>query len=283
MGYRNIRDLEKGPCAAIRALLESYWDQCKGYADEMFREEFAVQPDPRFWELYLFHRLLSAGKALVERARRPNDGPDLLVDDGDQRVWIEAVTFGPGDDTNPDRVPDLKYDGTAQYVPLREIELRISSVFMKKSNTFIRYLENERVSRSDLCLIAINPGQLSPQTSFEDRGSPFCVLYPLGDQYVTFRKNSPETTSGYYFRTELEKSSRTKVPTGMFADGQHDHIAGVIWSNTTLGNFFYGENDLTLFPNSTPIRPLTQGWLDWAIEWGASVHEDNQCTLTRLT
>lgn len=245
LGYRNIRDLDNDTCTEIRRLLEVYWDQCKDFMDEKFREEFARQPDARFWEIYLCRRLLNAGHPLVKRKERPAKGPDFFIDDGDRRVWIEAVTFGHGHVENPDRVPEMEFrsvedDGplVAQPVPVNEVELRISSVFDKKSNKFKEYAINGLVGINDVNLIAINPGKVSMHAGYEGRGSPMCVLYPLGDQYVTFFKDTDKTASGYHLRTEIKKALGREVPIGVFADEQHNYVSAVIWSKTTLGNFF---------------------------------------------
>ncbi len=282
LGYQNIRDTDTGPSPEIRALLENNWEHFRPYADETFREEFSAQPDARFWEMYLCVRLLKARKNVVDRNNRPADGPDFCVIEDDGPVWIEAVTFGHGDDKNPDRVPEMQFDGVAHNVPVSEVELRISSVFIKKSLKFLTYIDQGLVPKNERQLIAINPGKTSQQASFEGRGSPMCVLYPLGDQYVTFFKDSAATDSGYHRRTEIEKASGAKVPIGMFADEQHNHLSGVIWSKTTLGNFFFRENDLTFYPNGTPISALRPGWLDWGGEWSSSVNDDGKFVLTRI-
>lgn len=281
-GYKNIRDLAEGPPVEIRKQLENYWDELQPYLDAELREEFAKQPDARFWEMYLSARVLRAGKHVVPRTNRPRNGPDILIEDENGRIWIEAVCFGRGATSNPDKVPEMVFDGSAQAVPVNEIELRISTVFSKKSKTFARYLETGLVEPEDRTLIAINPGKLSAETTEDSRSSPFCVLYPLGDQYVRFFKDSDHTENGHHYRTHIEKKSGVKVPSGMFADQQHCHISGAIWSKTHLGNHFYGQSDLTFFPNSTPIAPLAQGWMDWEGEWGVTVVEDSQVTMTKL-
>ena len=109
-----------------------------------------------------------------------------------------------------------------------------------------------------------------------------CVLYPLGDQYVTFFKDTDKTASGYHLRTEIKKALGREVPIGVFADEQHNYVSAVIWSKTTLGNFFYDHNDLTLYPNTTPDHPLPAGWLDWAHEWEARVVSEDSCELKRI-
>ena len=99
---------------------------------------------------------------------------------------------------------------------------------------------------------------------------------------MTFHKDSSETSSGYHFRTQITKSTGKAVPIGMFADEQHNHVSGAIWSKTTLGNFFQDRNDLAFFPNTTPAVSLKPGWMDWGIEWEASVDDDGQCSLIKL-
>ncbi|HUS54634.1 MAG TPA: hypothetical protein VMY41_11595, partial [Thermohalobaculum sp.] len=113
IGYQNLRDGENGPCLAIRECIDHLWESFYPFADKDFVSEFARQPDARFWEMYLTTSLLANGKNVRPRAERPKAGPDILVEESGTRVWIEAVTFGPGIDVNPDRVLPLKFDGNA--------------------------------------------------------------------------------------------------------------------------------------------------------------------------
>jgi hypothetical protein len=112
VGYKNLKAAPPGgDLALIREGLEELWTRYEPYADANFRSEFARQPDPRFWEMFLATRLLACRKKLVARAELPAGqrevGPDICIRKSRRKIWIEAIAPSPGDDKNLDQVPDL--------------------------------------------------------------------------------------------------------------------------------------------------------------------------------
>lgn len=278
LGYRNLRDGENSYCQTARKILEEYWKNYHSYADENFCVEFARNPDNRFWEMYLTNILLESGKNVVPRADRPHDGPDILIDEAGRRIWIEAITFGPGAEGHPDRVPPLKFDGQAHSAPNQQIELRISGAFMEKYRKFVQYAEKLVVSSEDIKMIAINPGKTSVLSRYDGRGSPMTVLYPLGDQYVTFYKDSDHSDTGYHYREEIEKATGAVVNIGMFASDAHSEITACVYSCTTLGNVGFGGKGVAIYHNCFPRNALRFRWMRWDMEWGCRQSED-RCEL----
>ena len=110
IGYRNLRAGEFPIEREIRAGLEAIWARYEPYADANFLQEFSLQPDTRFWEMYLTVRLVDAGKKVRTRAEMPranrDAGPDICVQKGTRKIWIEAVSPDQGHQNNPDRVAD---------------------------------------------------------------------------------------------------------------------------------------------------------------------------------
>lgn len=281
-GYVNLREGDYPTSKMIKEELSKLWRKFEPYADGNFREEFARNPDARFWEMFLCVSLLDAGKQIVERKDRCEEGPDFLVHDGHTKIWIEAVTFGPGAEGRQDSVPEFSFDGTAQQVPVNQIELRISGAFAEKRKKFAGYLKQGLISPDDLCLVAISPGRLSWLCNDHGRGSPLTVLYPIGDQYVTFFKDSDATESGYNARLDIEKTSGSKVPIGYLADETQKQIAGVIWSRTGISNFFEGGRGFHYFPNVVAENSLNEGWMDWDCEWKVTAIENGNVTMKRF-
>lgn len=281
VGYRNLRDGDAEYCRVIRPLMEEYWEKFRPFADKNFTAEFAQHPDARFWEMYLTNTLLDGGKNVVPRAERPSEGPDILIREAGKNLWIEAVTYSAGEDGNLDRVPPMKFDGQAHQVPNPKIELRISTAFSTKFRIFCKYLEKGIVAADDVKMIAINAGKTAIQCDYDGRGSPLTVLYPLGDQYVTFFQGSERTESGYQYRDEIPKTKGDPVKIGMFADSQYSPISACIYSCTTLWNIGWGGRGLALYHNCYCQNPIPPNWHRWDVEWGCRP-SDAECEIFRI-
>jgi len=95
--------------------------------------------------MYLTVRLVDAGKkahtrAEVLRANR-DAGPDICVQKGTRKIWIEAVSSDKGHQTNPDRVAD--WSAAEQRIDVeeerRQVELRITSALKSEIEKFKGY------------------------------------------------------------------------------------------------------------------------------------------------
>jgi hypothetical protein len=170
IGYRNLRAAEFPVEKEIKAGLEALWVRYEPYADANFREEFSRQPDNRFWEMYLSVRLLDAAKKVrskAEVARAARDvGPDVCIQKGTRRIWIEAVSPDQGHENNPDRVADWpaeerRIDAEEQR---RQVELRITTALSSKIEKFKEYRDNGMIDERDSCIVAISAGQFVLQT-----------------------------------------------------------------------------------------------------------------------
>lgn len=268
IGYRNLRDSDAEYCTTIRPLLDESWKKFQPFADKDFVAKFALHPDARFWEMYLTNAMLDGGKNVIPRSKRSQFGPDILIQEGGKNIWIEAVTYSAGEEGHPDRVPPLKFDGQAHQAPNDQIELRISAAFSAKSTVFNSYQKKGVVGIDDIKIIAINAGETAIQCSYEGRGSPLTVLFPLGDQYVDFFRDPDRTESGYHFRELVTKSSGAQVEIGMFADSNYSDISACIYSCTSLGNVGYGGNGIALYHNCLSRIPFPSNWHHWEFEWG---------------
>jgi len=169
VGYRNLRAGEFPTEREIKAGLEALWSRYEPYADANFCQEFSLQPDTRFWEMYLTVRLVDAGrkvrtKAEVPRANR-DVGPDICIQKGTRRIWIEAVAPDQGDQNNPDRVAD--WPAVEQRIDVeeerRQVELRITAALSNKIAKFKRYKNAGIVGDRDSCIVAISAGQFALQ------------------------------------------------------------------------------------------------------------------------
>ena len=139
-GYMNLRARQNRTEQEIADMPEAMWRRYEPYADPDFADQFAQDPEARFWEMYLGCALLDAGKTLVPTADRPDAGgrPDICVVDGERRIWIEAIAPGVGDspaDGIPQIVP-INQGGSLQAQPVRQIHLRITSALLTKRNAW---------------------------------------------------------------------------------------------------------------------------------------------------
>ena len=144
-GFKNYKVAgDETPGGQIRLALERFWKRFKPYADKNFVKEFGRHVEERFWEMYLGVRLLDGRKALRRKDKLPkvvrDEGPDLCIQKGRRRIWVEVIAPTPGDDTNLDKVPDLFASG-AERDNRRKIELRIAGALKTKADKFASYRE----------------------------------------------------------------------------------------------------------------------------------------------
>ena len=104
--YNDIRDItDIEYFVNLRQDLESLWQDYSPYADPGFRESMPLDINARVWEMYLTCALLE--RQLPVKPKQSADGPDVLIEQGVSRVWIEAIAPSGGDEGNPDRVPEM--------------------------------------------------------------------------------------------------------------------------------------------------------------------------------
>ena len=170
----------------IRQMLECLWHTYQPYADSNFRQEFAKHPHQRSWEMLLCCRLLDSEKKIIAKKDRLSQGPDILVEEADQKIWIEAVTPTAGQPGKPDTVPGLQADGEVHAVPDDSLLLRFVQAMEEKKGKFRSYLDDRIVDPNDLCIIAVNGGDQKGSGGFDSVFE--LAVYPkriktLGDEF----------------------------------------------------------------------------------------------------
>jgi hypothetical protein len=271
-GYRNIQAAEQpSELARIRESLESFWLRYEPYADGNFRQEFARQPDARFWEMYLTVRLL-ARKKLSTRvevtAARAKGGPDICIRKGKRKIWIEAIAPEPGDDPNLDRIPDLLIGSEQmQDVPKREVELRITSALLKKTDAFRAYREKGIVGDNDSCVVAVSASQFALQAAKE--GLPYAVtaVYPFGDEFFVLDRAGQIVHRGHHHAGEIARINRAPVKRSAFQHKHFESVSGLIWSCRSIGNFLGQADDFVYIHNQAAQKPIPRKWIRWVEEY----------------
>lgn len=278
LGYRNIRAAKGETQKAIKDELEGLWAQYEPFADAQFPGNFARDPNSRFWEMYLTVELLNAGKSIRPRTNvnktDRDHGPDICIEEGNRRIWIEAICPETGTASNLDRVPDLvpiSEGGMATIAPRREVELRVSSAVFDKTKQIRKYLEEGIVKSSDVCIIAISGANFVEQSFTSGIPVAATAVYPIGSRYAVFGAGGQEIVdSGYETSISIDRTNKLSIPRYAFLDDRFSSIAGLIWSRRSIGNFCWYENDFAFVHNIAAKNPLARAWAPWHEEYTAS-------------
>ena len=138
--WQSLKTADDARVCKIRQRLEELWQYFHPYADSNFRHEFAKHPHQRFWEMLLCVFLLESGKNVIAKRDRVQSGPDILVKERGETIWIEAVTPTTGEPAKPDTVPDFQADGKAYSVPDDSLLLRFLQAMDEKRIGYNRML-----------------------------------------------------------------------------------------------------------------------------------------------
>lgn len=286
LGWQNIKAAESRTEATIKAELEKLWRYHEPTADEAFRSEFARQPDPRFWEMYLTTHLVRGRKRLIPRkeiaqCKNGDKGPDFGVRKGGRVIWIEAIAPAKGDENNLDQVPELLPVGTSersfQAAPRREVELRITGALYTKALAFRRYRDEGIIGEKDSCIVAISAAQFALQAVTS--GMPYAVsaVYPFGEEQFTIDRNTMKVVKSEFTLSEnIQRVAKPKEPIKRtaFQSDYFKDISGIIWSRSSIGNFSVIQHNLVYVHNQRAERPIPRGWARWREEYHPLVGEN---------
>jgi hypothetical protein len=250
---------------ALKNLAQDLWHSFEAFADPEFRNQFALQIHPRFWEMYLGAWLVRAGFALLPRTS--SAGPDFHLRREGRDIWIEAAA--PDEGQGPDAVPSILEDRPNAAVPEDQIILRFTNAISLKKARRDAYVAAGMVADQDPFVIAIN-GRGIPMTLFEGPLPAIIrAVYPFGQYEVTIRVPSGETVrEGYHRRTEIAKKSGSPVPTIAFIDPANSGLSGVLYSSAALWDYPRSPGSEFLYiHNSLAANPLRRGYFPSGKEW----------------
>ena len=258
--WEKLRNGDNPRYSAVKRELELMWENYQPYADPNFRQEFANHVHQRFWEIYLACHLLDHKRKLMPRAKQSSKGPDILIEEGMRRIWIEAVAPTPGNFKNPDKVTDIRFDGTVNSVPNKELLLRVTGQLFEKAKKYRQYLEDGAVKQGDLCLIAISGGDMSGFQLLEGDGYIENAFYPTrfkvsGQEEWTWRPPH-----------RIQRTSGELIQTSVFTSPEFEHITGAIFSPDSIARLLKKESNFQYFPNPNCSQSLPQKWIPWSKE-----------------
>jgi hypothetical protein len=243
----------------IKHYCNELWRKFYPFADRLFVDEFSRNLHQRFWEMYLGVQLLELGFDLQPRSS--DEGPDLLINDGNRKVWIEATV--PSEGVGIDRVPNLEEHTGFVPVPDDRIILRFTNSISEKNNKLDNYLREGIVFPEDAYLIAVCGGII--QLMWFDGPMPNIVraLYPVGDHKVTLDFENKEIIDEHFeSRYEILKDSGSPVRTDSFLDPTYSRISGVLFSNVAITDIPIEPGREFLFiHNYHADLPIERGWI----------------------
>ncbi len=256
--YKKLRDEDQ--FSERKQACDQMWHAYESFAEPLFKEEFARQPQQRFWEMYLGFHLLECGYELIPKNQV--FGPDLCFKHEGRNIWIEATAVDEG--TGKDRVPNVSEHSGFDPIPTEKIVLRLTSAIAEKHRKLLTYLGSGLVAENDSFVIAINAAQIDLSIFDFDFPIPLILkaVYPLGQHLVQIDPTSERVVKdGYLLRLSIEKESGAPVDTTFFLDPTYLGISGILYS---LASFWdlqsQAANNLVYVHNDKASCPLPSGW-----------------------
>ena len=249
LAYKSICSANHPINQEIKIFCEGLWKKFEVYADTHFLTQIRINFDERYWEMYLTSSLIDWNFEI----QSPNHGPDILIDDEINRIWIEAVTSGNGDPiSNLDVVPEIE-TGIAQLVPEEKIILRLRSSVENKSAKYHDYINDSIIRDTEPYIIAINGSKLNFMTRTDDIPYILKSILPIGDYSYNFASETTSISS----RDSIRRVGGAEVSTNVFLDDNYKHISAILYSNTHAGRFDEEiGSDYILIHNPNAVNPL---------------------------
>lgn len=250
--------------ATTRSQLDQLFLENEPFLDKNFCKKFAKEPLQRFWEMFLCARLRRAGKNVIPRSKRIGEvGPDFLIEENGENIWIEAVTFGPGSDENPDSVYEIGSE--VRWTPDDQIDLRISGAIKAKAEKFNGYLEKGLIAQSDAKVIAVSPAQVQTWDIPECAPAIARVLYPLGVALIADRESPDAMGIRHAHRDQLQRQNGTEIEMSLFSRSDYTHISAAFWSKSNIYSPT-SPQDMQVFLNHRSDSALAEKWIDAELE-----------------
>jgi hypothetical protein len=154
--------------------------------------------------------------------------------------------------------------------------LRIRNSLAGKEAKFRRYIEDERVGKDDVLVVALNVHAIP--WAWADMGDLMMrALYGVGDLVLTLNRESGTIVGSHHEQLASinKKSSGQPVEIQPFIDGSMGHVSAVLGSRADAANLpgRLGD-DLVLYPNLTAIAPWPEGSIQLGDEWTFATSAD---------
>ncbi|MGO8420957.1 hypothetical protein ACC807_15355 [Rhizobium ruizarguesonis] len=241
----------------------------------------------QFSEVLIAYQLQASGLKLSHAAQ----GPDILIEHGGQRVWIEVIT------PEPRGLPDAWINHTVGNVvslPHEQLLLRWTAAIKEKAEKLLGrtdsrtgkpipgYRDKAIVREEDTYVIAINGrllrgfGAAFPEltgiSQFPYAVESTLAVGPL--QIRIDRTTLAKLGSGHQHRTRIRKPSGAEVPADTFLNSSFSPISA-IWAVDVDEILLLGEaRPMVVAHNPLASMPLLPKFLPAQSEYFADVHPD---------
>jgi len=265
----------------------------RGLADPKFVKELTSGQDSKFWacvsEALLADRLRN--KVFPDRSAI-GEGPDLLVMDGDRKVWIEVIC------PEARGVPAgwLTFEEGVTDFPHVDILLRWTAAIKEKAEKLIGnadgtikgYLQAGVVASNEAYVIAVNGCQL--------RNGPFSALlgisqfpfaaeavFPIGPLQLRISRETLKVVGrGHQHRPYIINRNDAQVPAYTFLDPRFNPISA-IWAVDVNGGAAFGNTEpMVVIHNPNALNPISVGFLPADNEYVATPCSDNEFLLEKI-
>lgn len=306
-GYDNLRTEDSA--RKFRAYLEELWAQWRPYADPHFRQECLRSEEKfnqRLWEMFLGAALLERGKSFAAT----KGGPDICLEEGSQRIWIEAVAPTPGKGSNA--VPAVIYEeaqydpDTGQPLPLTgrgtsasEVEDPIKLRYLaavrnkyccrdnsRKRRGILPYIARDKTRTCDPVIVAVNSANIDQEwpSALMPAITKACFGIGVYQHHLEYNPQTQETISrgtGYTRQETAGKlsrlqNSRIEIDSSIFLTAKYRYISAILFSYACLKRMPFA-GDLMLIHNPFAKNPLPHGFIaDCEDTWLEDVQLEGQ-------
>jgi len=234
-----------------KTFIENLWKVYQPYADPDFLGHFPNEFHQRFWEMFLTCKCLEMD--LPVSTKNTAEGPDILINFSDKKVWIDAIVPTSGEPGNQNTVPEYTWN-KAVTVPEEKVILRLINAVTTKSQKFSTYINKGIIGDNDVCVIAINGGQIR-HSYFEDE-VPYIAkaVFPFGNPYITIDTEfMSKVDEGYKHQPSVKKASGSSVSKEIFFNPNFSFISAIIYS---VIDFYSGIH--SIYPFRVIHNPLAK-------------------------
>jgi len=264
--YNNIRDKEH--LRVGKDFVEQLWKTYKHYAEPKFLKGIQEDFHARFWELYLACTLIE--NCFILRVNK-GIGPDILIEDGSQKVWIEAIAPTCGD-SEEDKVPEVKYNEVFDF-PEEKIILRYTNAISTKCNDFKKNFEKGIVKEEDAYIIAVNGSKIL----YPENDPPLILksVLPIGYLSILIDTKTMEVIDkAHTYRDSIMKANGAPIGTSFFMDSTYENISGILFSRATLINHpEKNGSDFIFIHNPFAKNKIRAGFFNFGKEYFVSLGE----------
>ncbi len=260
--------------------------QRSGRADPKFLSELTSGVEQKFWA--------SVSEALVAYQLRDKTfparrqigvGPDFLVTNGPQRVWIEVICPEPTNVSASQLTPAM---GAIDF-PYVDILLRWTSAIKIKAERLIGdaegkvlgYLKEGVVAPEDAYVIAVNGCRMRsggfPQLTGISK-FPFAAeaVFPIGPSQVHFDRQTLKVIGrNHQYRPDVKKRNAALVRTSTFLDSAFAPVSA-IWALDLDGSASCGGLEpMLVVHNPLATNRIAQGFLPAEAEYICTIESDD--------